>query len=731
MSDQQFCMTCGTRNGIDSTFCMKCGTKLHGVSSQAASRVDKQWICPNCGRHNQADSVFCMECGTHLTKAAPDVEDTSTPEKSSDITPYSDLNESFDKAIMNDESTESFYNQSDASADYESNEGQASVNFESSDYMLTHFEREDIQLVYATLAGVGCMAEKLNHQLDSLRNQVERLRWFKMIMVACLILSIASACIVLVVTRLVPIKFAIPVIVTCGIVFIIALIVGVVLFINVLSGMKASNPQDVYAVADLEETVRKLRDIALTLLPLIPEDTRSLSTMENIADTLSTTDEDPSFVIAAQHSLDRNYPFICEESQLRSNSTLIEPWKQTVTQMSKSFEAFRTHSQLKTSDDPQRIQAKRRLCAFAGVSFVLDFVLIGAFVITAVAFPIDHPVFTEPNDASVQKGQNEANNSGQEQITYPPYPGGISKAEYDSYVADMTTETEIQSMHTGMWQIADCVTMGISTTGNAALPNQPAGIRADQSDDFSHWIPNPSDGRYCVTRGYLSDSGSVSVQAFDTFIPLSRDEIDLEAALKPNMIIEKYQKAIGEDLQGAGVGAESESTATSVSVSDIVAHVNQDDYSDIAGMYCRHNGACLDISQDGLMELVDESGIGITPADYDSMYPFSPYLRHLSIGESETEDGLLVRIPMKADPEWSCAPGTVTSMSSCSAPDGSYVFLNVVMYYAPPNTDLNQCSGISLDGVMPDTSRAFLIFQLESGTNAPFSATNDEVFYRV
>ena len=131
------------------------------------------------------------------------------------------------------------------------------------------------------------------------------------------------------------------------------------------------------------------------------------------------------------------------------------------------------------------------------------------------------------------------------------------------------------------------------------------------------------------------------------------------------------------------------------------------------------------------MELVDENGVGIVPTNYDSMYPFSPYLQHLSIHDVDTEDGYLVHIPMTADSAWSCVPGSVTSINSCSASDGSYVFLNVVMYYAPPNTDLNQCSGISLDGAMPDTSRAFLIFQLDAGTNAPFSATDGEVFYRV
>ena len=721
MQDHQFCMACGIRNEVDSIYCMNCGTKLHGVTGQTVSAGVTSKKCVNCGTCNQKNSTFCMECGFRLESPASDAETVSASQQMgvSDVASHSEPIASSGKTVVDVESAKFIRDQSNTSTDSKKDEEFVPAPSESPDFVLDHFEREDVRLIYATLAGIGRMAGKLNHQLDGLRDQVKRMKFYRKVMVACLILSIICVCGLLVIPRLVPMGWIIPVIATCGIVFVISFSVGITLFIKVLSRMKPSAPQDVYTIVELEEAVHKLRNMALTLLPLIPSNTRSLSAAENIADALSKTDEAPASIIAAQSNIKRGYPFTCRQSQLRSNDKDIEHWKHTTMHISESFEEFRANFQL-NAESPQRVRTKRHLCIFAGFSIALDLVLIVAVIATVVIFPLKQSVSSEINS-----------NNAQEQITYPPYPGGISKAEYDSFVADMTTETEIQSMHTGMWQIADCVTIGISTTGNAALPNQPAGIRADQSDDFTHWIPNPSDGGYCVTRGYLSDSGNVAVQAFDTFIPLNRDEIDLEAAQKPNMIIEKYQNAVGEDFQGVGVGTESDSAITSIPASDIVTHINQGDYSDIAGMYCRHNGACLDISQDGVMELVDENGVGIVPTNYDSMYPFSPYLQHLSIHDVDTEDGYLVHIPMTADSAWSCAPGSVTSINSCSASDGSYVFLNVVMYYAPPNTDLNQCSAISLDGTIPDTSRAFLIFQLDAGTNAPFSATDGEVFYRV
>lgn len=721
MLNQQFCMVCGSRNDVDSIYCMNCGATLHGVPGRTVHDGATQRICANCGTCNQKNSTFCMECGFRLESPASDAETVSASQQTgvSDVASHSEPIALSGKTVVDVESAKFIRDQSNTSTDSKKAEEFVPAPSESPDFVLAHFEREDVWLIYATLAGIGRMAGKLNHQLDGLRNQVKRMKFYRKAMVACLILSIICVCGLLVIPRLVPVGWIIPIIATCGIVFVISFSVGITLFIKVLSRMKLSAPQDVYTIVELEEAVHKLRNMALTLLPLIPSNTRSLSAMENIADALSKTDEAPASIIAAQSNIKRSYPFTCRQSQLRFNDKDIEHWKHTTMHISESFEEFRANFQLNT-ESSQRVQSKRHLCIFAGFSIALDLVLIVAVIATVVIFPLKHSVSSEINS-----------NNAQEQITYPPYPGGISKAEYDSFVADMTTETEIQSMHTGMWQIADCVTVGVSTTGNAASPSQPAGIRADQSDDFTHWVPNPSDGGYCVTRGYLSDSGNVAVQAFDTFIPLNRDEIDLEAAQKPNMIIEKYQNAVGEDLQGVGVGTESDSAITSIPASDIVTHINQGDYSDIAGMYCRHKGACLDISQDGVMELVDENGVGIVPTNYDSMYPFSPYLQHLSIHDVDTEDGYLVHIPMTADSAWSCVPGSVTSINSCSASDGSYVFLNVVMYYAPPNTDLNQCSGISLDGAMPDTSRAFLIFQLDAGTNAPFSATDGEVFYRV
>lgn len=157
---------------------------------------------------------------------------------------------------------------------------------------------------------------------------------------------------------------------------------------------------------------------------------------------------------------------------------------------------------------------------------------------------------SELSDTGASQNSTQSDISGQTQdnteaIVYPPYPGGISKDLYDKYVADMTTETEIQSAHTGMWQVMDCMTVGYSDVGLPANPQIPGGIRADMSEDFTHWIPNPAEGQYCVTRG--GGSNGLGVQSFNTFVPLTREEIDMEPNAKAVMLQNKYRDGIGAE----------------------------------------------------------------------------------------------------------------------------------------------------------------------------------------
>lgn len=133
----------------------------------------------------------------------------------------------------------------------------------------------------------------------------------------------------------------------------------------------------------------------------------------------------------------------------------------------------------------------------------------------------------DDDDAS-DDAADDADADDTETITYPPYPGGISEGEYWTYVRDMTTETEIQSAHEGMWQIADCLPMGTSTDGQSPL-DEAIGILANQVDGA--WVPDPQSGLYCVTRQGQGEM-YVGVAAYDTFIRLSREEIDLEPQVK-------------------------------------------------------------------------------------------------------------------------------------------------------------------------------------------------------
>lgn len=133
---------------------------------------------------------------------------------------------------------------------------------------------------------------------------------------------------------------------------------------------------------------------------------------------------------------------------------------------------------------------------------------------------------------STQSSAANGTGGSSSDVTYPPYPGGISEADYWRFVVDMTSETGIQSVHTGMVQIADCIPTGTSIEGKT--PGLYAlGISVDNVDGT--WVPNPRNGSYCVTR---QDQGAVNigVAVYTTFTRLSREQIDLDPQIKDQII---------------------------------------------------------------------------------------------------------------------------------------------------------------------------------------------------
>lgn len=157
---------------------------------------------------------------------------------------------------------------------------------------------------------------------------------------------------------------------------------------------------------------------------------------------------------------------------------------------------------------------------------------------------------------------------------------------------------------------------------------------------------------------------------------------------------------------------------------------------EIAGLYCRNNGACISIAKSGNILLTETDSTMIDDSARSGDYPFSSYLQDITLadmGQEESQSGVM-KFTMQANGDISCAPGTITSMSSCDAPDGSYMYLDIVFYYVSKGMDIDQVqseASASIDGDEPDTSKPYLVFQKEAGTNAPFDASDDAVFYLV
>ena len=62
-----------------------------------------------------------------------------------------------------------------------------------------------------------------------------------------------------------------------------------------------------------------------------------------------------------------------------------------------------------------------------------------------------------------EQSDTESQENDTQIVEYPPYPGSITAEEYDQYFKDLTTETHIQTIHSGMVQVMDCIPTGIAT----------------------------------------------------------------------------------------------------------------------------------------------------------------------------------------------------------------------------------------------------------------------------
>lgn len=185
-----------------------------------------------------------------------------------------------------------------------------------------------------------------------------------------------------------------------------------------------------------------------------------------------------------------------------------------------------------------------------------------------------------------------------------------------------------------------------------------------------------------------------------------------------------------DDGESGGIGKATDAAT-------IIEHVNEGRFDDLVGTYCRNNGACIAISRSTSVALVDRGDNTIDAASMTGMYPFSPYLEGITVDAAQRSDGVpdnpaTVYLALSADPDESCPSGSENDMPSCTGPDGGYVFLNATMYYVPAGTPVDtmkaETHAITDDGD-PDTSRPYLVFQMETGTNAPFDASDDAVFY--
>lgn len=155
----------------------------------------------------------------------------------------------------------------------------------------------------------------------------------------------------------------------------------------------------------------------------------------------------------------------------------------------------------------------------------------------------------------------------------------------------------------------------------------------------------------------------------------------------------------------------------------------------LEGIYCRNNGACLTIDDNGIMELTDTNGSPInTSLFHIGDYPFSPYLKHSTISVSDKEYNHVAYLGAVADTA-SCVSGTLNEDGwSCNAPDGSFMTLSVAFFYVPQGVDVSDVENeahVTIDSGNPDSNKPYLVFQKEAGTNAPFDASDDAVFYLV
>lgn len=170
----------------------------------------------------------------------------------------------------------------------------------------------------------------------------------------------------------------------------------------------------------------------------------------------------------------------------------------------------------------------------------------------------------------------------------------------------------------------------------------------------------------------------------------------------------------------------------------VIDYAEDGRYEIITGTYCRTNGACISISKSTSSSLTDEEGDGIDPEEWIGAYPFSPYSKHLTIdlgwntGEDLSSYTASVPFMLYVD-QSSCALGSGEDMiSTCWDSSGNEMALDIYMYYIPAGADVDRMkdeTAAIIDGDDPDTSRPYLLFQIQAASNSRFDASDDAVFY--
>ncbi|WP_236029440.1 hypothetical protein [Bifidobacterium miconisargentati] len=143
---------------------------------------------------------------------------------------------------------------------------------------------------------------------------------------------------------------------------------------------------------------------------------------------------------------------------------------------------------------------------------------------------------SDDSNESDSTNQEVQSNDG-ETVTYPPYPGGMTEDDYYAAVNIMLgNDQDVQSFTTSMMQVVDCVPVGQSVSGEYMSDAQErgyGGIRVSGTE--GNWNPDPQ-GAICIYLQWDSSSNSEVPVAWNTFVPLDREQIDMDAQSKNEWI---------------------------------------------------------------------------------------------------------------------------------------------------------------------------------------------------